>query len=148
MVLKPQWTSQALEEGRPRALLRIPWLASPPTRADWTLDYNFQANFWGAVSSNHPELMAPFFEGLNTDWFWLVSRMRAAANWQVRAGVAWRRDCLRKSFSLMDSYHSPRALRAARGRRRRTRAVAPSRTPTWIPASVPHLLLEGMLGSR
>jgi hypothetical protein len=51
--------------------------------ADFTLDYNFQANFWGCLSSNHPELMQPFFGTLTADWFWAISRMRASANWQV-----------------------------------------------------------------
>jgi len=37
---------------------------------DWadqmTLDYNFEANYWSAATSNHPELMRPYFDTVNS----------------------------------------------------------------------------------
>ena len=42
-----------------------PWVSGTNRAAwggDYTLDYNFQANFWGASSSNHPELIMPYVD--------------------------------------------------------------------------------------
>ena len=41
---------------------------------DFTLDYNFQANFWGAASSNHPELILPcvFIQNMPMFCLWVV----------------------------------------------------------------------------
>ena len=44
-----------------------PWVSggnAPGWAGDYTLDYNFQANFWGAVSSNHGESAQPYFDSM------------------------------------------------------------------------------------
>ena len=52
---------------------------------DFTLDYNFQANFWGAASSNHPELITPYMDTMLR--LLPLGRARAAApDWHVGRG--------------------------------------------------------------
>ena len=51
------------------------------------MDYNAQANFYGAVSSNHAELLEPYFAYMGSEWVFEASRQRAAANWLVKGSV-------------------------------------------------------------
>lgn len=60
---------------------------APAWNGDYTIDYNFQANYYGAISSNRPELVRPMLDTLSADWFLLPSAMRAAARAWV-AGAA------------------------------------------------------------
>ena len=54
---------------------------------DYTVDYNAQANYYGVVSSNHAELLLPYFALFSSDWVLEASRQRAAADWLVKGSV-------------------------------------------------------------
>jgi hypothetical protein len=52
---------------------------------DFTLDYNFQANFWGAMSSNRPQFSLPYFDTLMS--VLPLAKARAAApSWSIGQG--------------------------------------------------------------
>ena len=61
-------------------------LAASPSPLPWRRqDYNFQANFWGAASSNLPELITPFADTLLR--LLPLGRARAAAeDWHTARG--------------------------------------------------------------
>ena len=57
------------------------------TLADYTIDYNFQANYYGACSSNRCGLMTPFFASIASDWHMELSRQRASAHWRIKGSA-------------------------------------------------------------
>ncbi len=61
-----QWNYIFASATRPDAIapgLFSPWIVKDESqwRNSYTIDYNFQQNFSAALSSNHPELMEPYF---------------------------------------------------------------------------------------
>ena len=64
-----------------------PWVTATESawNGDYTLDYNFQANYWGAASSNMPEMITPFVDTMLR--LLPLGRERAAApDWSVGQG--------------------------------------------------------------
>jgi hypothetical protein len=57
-----------------------PWVFTdyPPWSGDYTLDYNFQANFWGMYSSNRVDLASSFFKPMMD----FVPKARRAAGYK------------------------------------------------------------------
>ena len=51
------------------------------------LDYNAQANYYGACSSNRCEIVRPLLDTLASDWHIEVSKQRAAANWLAKGSA-------------------------------------------------------------
>jgi hypothetical protein len=54
---------------------------------DLTLDYNAQANFYGAASSNHADLIVPYMDTVGSEWHLAMSRLRASANWLAKGSA-------------------------------------------------------------
>ena len=64
-----------------------PWVTATSSgwNGDFTLDYNFQANYWGAASSNMPEMITPYADTMMR--LLPLGRERAAApDWSVGQG--------------------------------------------------------------
>lgn len=59
----------------------------PPSAHPIAVDYNAQANYYGVVSSNHADLLEPYFALFSSDWVLEASRQRAAANWLAKGSV-------------------------------------------------------------
>ena len=54
---------------------------------DYTLDYNAQANVYGAASSNHADLIVPYMDTVGSEWHLEMSRLRASANWLAKGSA-------------------------------------------------------------
>ncbi len=54
---------------------------------DLTLDYNAQATYYGAASSNRAELIVPYLDTVGSEWHLAMSRQRAAANWRAKGSA-------------------------------------------------------------
>ena len=54
---------------------------------DYTIDYNAQANYYGACSSNHCDIVRPLLDTIASDWHLEVSRQRASANWLAKGSA-------------------------------------------------------------
>jgi hypothetical protein len=54
---------------------------------DYTIDYNAQANYYGACSSNRCEIVRPLLDTIASDWHLEVSRQRAGANWLAKGSA-------------------------------------------------------------
>ena len=63
-----------------------PWSLQDPVgwSDDVTLDYNVEANFYGAASSNHPEAMWPYFPTLTA--LIPIGQQRASLSWWGQGG--------------------------------------------------------------
>lgn len=63
-----------------------PWSMQDPVgwSDDVTLDYNVEANFYGAASSNHPEAMWPYFPTLSA--LIPIGQQRASLSWWGQGG--------------------------------------------------------------
>ncbi len=78
----------------PPSLLPFPTpFPSPPPpllhtqNGDMTLDYNVQANVYGAHSSNQLWQIRPYLDQVASDWHVETSRRRAAANWLAKGSA-------------------------------------------------------------